>query len=143
MTVWDCADLPKFPKELQGIFVTPMIGRLESELFDICQSDCHRVSTELRLLSKKQVEHYWDRLRVQKSAPASDEEKEVFFLEATTLPCKVGFEMTKERGCPYLGNPKEEVRDQLTKLQNTILFRLAQYSKRENDPLRDYLRRHS
>lgn len=139
--VWNCAEgKPKFPNELQDIFITPMIGRLESELFDICQSDCHRVSTELRLLSEKQVEHYWDRLRIQTAIPTSTEDKEVFFLEATTLPCKVGFEMTKERGCPYLGNPKEELKDQLAKLQNTILFRFGQYSKREDDPLRKILR---
>jgi hypothetical protein len=122
--VWECRSDGKLPKELQGFFVEPMVARLEAELFDVCQSDCHRVNTDLRILSNNQVKNYWDRLRVHESTLTEDEA--VFFLEGKNLPCKVGFEMTEGRGCPYLGQIEKDIAKRLQKLHDTIKFRRKQ-----------------
>lgn len=137
-TVWDGTDAESLPEDVRDAFVAPMINRLETEVFDICQSDCFRVSTEPKLLNEKQIENYWDRLKVQDSK-SEEEDKPIFFMEAFKIPCKVGFKSSQKHGCPFLKDQKN-IKIRLSKLQATIFYRLKQKKEREDNPLRKYLR---
>jgi hypothetical protein len=138
-SVWDSIKGPSFPQEVRDIIIEPMLNHLETELFDICQSDCHRVTTDPRMLTEKEIENYWERLHVREAQSSTKEDDAVLTIETKQIACKVGFD-TKKQSCPYLWERKESFEEKLTKLQVTALFRLGQHLKRENDPLKKILR---
>jgi hypothetical protein len=98
--VWNDIDGVDYPDELRETILEPVLGVLQSELRDVCTNDCSRVMTEPELLQKKEIEMYWERLRV--SDGACRKEKHFLTMESYKEPCKVGFDVGKEAGCPLL-----------------------------------------
>ena len=137
-SVWDSIEGASVPQEVRDVIVEPMLNHLEAELFDICQDDCHRVMTDPRILTEKEIENYWDRLHVREPISPAKANDEVFTIEMKKIPCKVGFD-TRKQSCPYLWERNEGFEKKLTKLQATVLFRLGQHVKREHDPLKKLL----
>ncbi|MCX5959857.1 MAG: restriction endonuclease [Cyanobacteria bacterium] len=98
--VWNDDDGVDYPDELRETILEPVLGVLQRELRDVCADDCSRVMTESELLQKKEIEIYWERLRV--SDGVSRKEKHFLTIESYKEPCKVGFDVGKETGCPLL-----------------------------------------
>lgn len=125
----------ELPEEITAHFVHPMLRRLGAELFDVCQHRCHRINTKPSLLTEKQIESYWHRLRETDDKAEADEQEEIFVIEAKKVKCDVGF----KSGCPYFSDEKNKVEQQLADFRSTVLFRMAQFKKQQDDPLRKIL----
>lgn len=135
-SVWALTNQEKLPKEVTEFFVQPMLRRLEAELFDLCQDRCHRITTTPTLLSEKQIENYWDRLRENDEKAEGSEKENVLVIETKAVDCAVGF----KSGCPYFGDEKKALAERLDVMRRTIAFRFKEDEKRSRDPLRKILR---
>jgi hypothetical protein len=123
-SVWKNCEI-EFSKDIQEMVIGPMVYRLEQELFDLCMSDCFRVTAKPNVLNARDVKDYWERLRVRDVLPKI--EKESLFMEINSVKCKVGF--TKKERCYFLRDGNLPLNTQLEKLQKTIFFRLGQYNQ--------------
>ena len=98
----------KLPTDLREIILDPAIALLEVELYDICLTDCHRVRTKTRVLNDKQVQTYWERLRVHEPQPELNDQG-VCNMEFFEIGCNIGFQVSKKKNCPFAPNPKREL----------------------------------
>lgn len=142
-SAWRNPDGSDFPQEVRDAIMVPVVARLQAEIFDLCLSRCHRITTQPTLLTEQQIENYWDRLRINDSVPPIDPEKGAFTIEICTVPCKVGFRTTKKAGCPYLREADLSLSETLETLHKTIQFRQAQQAKQDSDPLRKLFLRYT
>lgn len=133
-SVWKDCEVD-FPKEIQEMIISPMLCRLQGELFDVCVRDCHRVSTKPGLLSEDQAKAYWERLRIRDDPPK--QQKEIFTMELKALECKVGFK--KNDGCHFLRDDDTPLTVRLEKLQKTIQFRFEKYKNAKDDIIQKLL----
>lgn len=125
-TVWDDIDGRSYTPEMKKMILEPVVGYLQSELKDVCAKKCRRVMTDLEILNEEEVETYWQRLRVTESA--KNESKQILIIESTTEPCVVGFELSKDVGCPLCNveNPHEQVEDFLGVASRVMSYRKGQ-----------------
>src|SRR5688500_19048092 len=89
------------------MILSPIRQRLRLELRDVCTSDCRRVTTDPLVLNEDAITHYWKRLR----EPLEDEEAPkglpILVMEHHFTPCKVGFALDQDTGCPLLVDEEE------------------------------------
>ncbi|MFL5382085.1 MAG: restriction endonuclease [Longimicrobiaceae bacterium] len=131
--IWAQSDIPA---DVQSLVMRPIIGRLRQQLCDVCTSDCSRVDTMPRLLTDRDIEQYWARFREPSSNDENDEveessiDKAFLVIECHTAPCKVGFSLNRERGCPLImsGNDDDEpeLLTTLEELEGVIRFRVKE-----------------
>lgn len=99
--VWNDVDGREYPEKVIKFILEPVLGTLQTEMKDVCASDCSRIITDAELLQEIEIEKYWDRLY-----PTTVDEKtdnRILTLEAHYKPCKVGFALNKDNGCPLCG----------------------------------------
>lgn len=91
-------------ERLKKWLLMPVLGRILSEVGDVCVSDCTRVDMDRALLSEDEVNNYWDQLRMPSGAGGEqeDEEKNRLIMENTDDTCKVGFELDEADLCPLV-----------------------------------------
>lgn len=121
--VWDDFDGRSYPLVAQQFILKPVVGYLQSELKDVCARNCRRVMTDLEILHEEEVEAYWHRLNVTESA--KEESKRILTIEKNTEPCLVGFELSKDIGCPLcnINNPHEHIEDFLDVVSRVMSYR--------------------
>jgi len=93
------------PDEVLEMLLLPVLGRLAGEMQDVCASDCDRVfaSDASTLLNPDDpVEVYWRRFDPAGRLNDGDERRSLV-LERASVPCKVGFEVGENCGCPLFG----------------------------------------
>lgn len=102
--IWNDVEGRAYPEKAIEFILEPVLSTLQTEMRDICTSDCDRVITRAKFLQESEIEKYWRRLKLHDS-----EEKEdtiILSIEAYDKPCKVGFFLNKENGCPLCGIEK-------------------------------------
>lgn len=95
-------DGKSFPDEVIEVLLMPVLDRLAGEMQDVCTADCDRLlgSEATTLIGPKHpVETYWRGVGAA-GASAEPDERRYLRLERHDGPCKVGFALNKERGCP-------------------------------------------
>lgn len=96
--VWNDVEGREYPEKVIELILEPVLGTLQTEMKDVCASNCHRVMTDPELLHEVEIESYWDRL--DPNAHNRSEEKRILTIEAYDKPCNVGFSVSKENSCP-------------------------------------------
>lgn len=89
------------PKEAREMLLMPIADQLQSELQDVCASDCERISMLDRNVltgDKDEVEDYW--LRLEPDGVEEETDRRILRLEKHDAPCRVGFHVDKDHGCP-------------------------------------------
>jgi hypothetical protein len=105
---WECTDSTLYPEKVRQMILSPILLRLRDELRNVCTSDCSRVRTDQVILDESGIETYWDRLRLPANKAAKPKDNSVFIIEYNDVPCKVGFELDRKHGCPFLLDDEEE-----------------------------------
>jgi hypothetical protein len=123
-------DGKEFPDNVVEIILMPILNRLVGEMQDVCSADCDRLlGTEKMTLEADPdpVDIYWKRL--DPSGELVDiEPKRFLLIERHDAPCKVGFPLNKERGCP-LYETKPSTKDVplfLSIIERVSKFRLGE-----------------
>lgn len=126
---WSQFDDREWPDKIKNYILSPVLDTLVLDLRDVCTSDCSRVSTSLAYLSETDVEKYWSRLVITDDPDKSDEPQRVLSIERNDTPCKVGFCVNKDIGCPINSNdnPEKRIFETLTEIE-----RIVKYRKSEN-----------
>ncbi|MBE3138648.1 MAG: restriction endonuclease [Actinobacteria bacterium] len=98
---WDVSGCANCPMEIRRLSINPVLRRLRDELFDVCTSDCTRISTDPFVLNKETTKNYWLRLKLPEKQGKNDKEsKRILIIETFGSPCKAGFKLNKKRHCP-------------------------------------------
>lgn len=118
------------PDEFREMVLSPVMYRLAGEMRDVCTSDCTRVSGSGATTlagDENPVGTYWQRLDPT-GAPADCGRKPFLHIESLKEPCKVGFAVGKERGCPlYEVEPTlKNVAEFLAVIERVSRFRSAE-----------------
>ncbi len=117
------------PQEIKELILGPVIDTLVTEIRDVCTSDCSRVMTSPLELSERDIELYWFRL----STNGSNENKKekVLSMESLKTPCKVGFCVSEEVGCPVNGDKyrKRDTSKLLFDIKKIVDFRKSEITK--------------
>jgi hypothetical protein len=126
--VWNGVEGREYPEKVREFILEPVLGTLQTELKDVCTSDCSRVMTDPELLQESEIEAYWDRLSFD-----TDEEKEnkrILTIESFKEPCKVGFTVNEKVGCPlcHLDSPHKDINDFIRIVDQVVRFRSKQKS---------------
>ena len=91
-----------FPDYVREILLLPLVQQLQSELQDVCPSDCKRMLTTrhtLRTDSGDELDTYWRRLQPDALAKPVEPDQSLR-LEKLDEPCIVGFPVDKDVSCP-------------------------------------------
>lgn len=122
-TVWDDVDGREYPEQLRKIVLEPVIDHLNSELSDVCTSNCRRVDADKIDLTEKEAKNYWQRLSVSDSA--SNEDNHFLTFESQKEPCEVGFSVSNEQGCPLTSveNPEDDIHSFLLVVDKVSKYR--------------------
>ena len=100
--------------------ITPVISSLFGQLRDVCVDDCRRVSIDPLVLSKSEIESYWQRLELRDDVDAP-KRREHLMIEDGRQSCNVGLPLTTEVFCPLvrleLDEDKVDVREAFALLQ--------------------------
>jgi hypothetical protein len=97
-SIWDDMKVGKYREKVREFILEPILGTLQTELKDVCASDCRRVMTDPALLQADEIEFYWDRLKTNRGVERA--RKSILTVESLKQPCKVGFSVGKKTGCP-------------------------------------------
>lgn len=121
--VWNDVEGREYPEKVVELILKPVLGTLQTELKDICASDCLRVMTDPELLQEKEIEVYWNRL--SPTVPDAQEDKRILTIEAHDEPCKVGFLLDKDNGCPlcHIESPYSALNDFIDVVDKVVGFR--------------------
>ena len=119
-----------FPDEVIEMLLVPVLDRLAGEMQDVCTADCDRLlgSEATTLVGPEHpVQAYWRGLDPV-GAPPQPDERRFFRLERHDGPCKVGFSLNKDRGCPLyeVGPTATNVVAFLSVIERVSEFRLAE-----------------
>lgn len=126
--IWNVTDR-EYPKEIQTIILEPIINQLQLELSDVCINDCNRVIQDKIEFSEDEIEQYWCRTKVQENA--IEENKDILRIETHTEQCKIGFNLSSEKGCPLVNddNPHLNLKNFIDTISDVINFRSNQVEK--------------
>lgn len=109
-SVWDTVEEGEFPEDIRRLITTPIIRQLKAELRDVCASDCRRVTMDPVELGKEGVETYWQRLTLPAEG-SKDKSNGFLIIEHRHSPCKIGFDVDPDHGCPVIHLEDEESKD--------------------------------
>src|SRR5579859_46076 len=131
-----------FPDHVREVLLLPLVRQLQSELQDVCSSDCKRMLTTRRALrteSGDELETYWRRLSPDGLAKPDEPERSLR-LEKLSEPCIVGFPVDKDVSCPLfeMEASLDNIAPLLTVLARVSWFRkdqaFAQWAAKEAAP---------
>ena len=127
--IWMADEENEYPEDLKNIILQPVLNLLQNQIRDVCTSDCCRVSTDNVLLTEKEVNQYWNRLSI--GTNSNKEDDTTLTIESLIEPCKVGFSVGKDNGCPLLGNDSSEsnIKETLEVIKAVTEFRLTEAKK--------------
>lgn len=110
---------------MRELLLVPTINHLCSQIRDLCTSDCRRIITDLSVLSNEEISTYWERLKPKTANQGTEQALRILTVEETTKPCKIGFNVDKNRHCPLLKDIKDlkSLAPMLASLQHAIRFR--------------------
>jgi hypothetical protein len=101
---WKLAGVTDFPEEAKDL-LRGVIERIRLEFLDACSRDCERVGGDTRLQTLIQFdETYWHRF--SESPTFKEEPTRRILIEKRDAPCKVGFSVDRDHGCPLTALPK-------------------------------------
>lgn len=126
----------QLPDQIQEMLLMPIIDQLLSEMQDLCSSDCDRVTTMDRGVltgDKDEVDNYW--LRLQPEGIEESGDRRHLRIEAQNKPCKVGFDVNEDNGCPLFAfDPSiKNVGELLTLVQRVAHFRKVQAAQHREE----------
>lgn len=118
------------PSEVKEMLFGPIADQLLSELQDVCSSDCVRLmSLNRQTLTEDadEVETYWSRFAPE-GVPEDTEPKRFLRIEKNDAPCKVGFSVDKDHGCPLFAAEASvaSMEDLLMVVKRVAAFRTAE-----------------
>lgn len=124
------------PDEIQEMLLMPITDQLLSEIQELCSSDCRRVSSIDRgalTQDKDEIDDYW--LRLESKGIDEPTDKRWMRIEAYNEPCKVGFPVNKDNGCPLFAfKPSiRNVEELFTLVQRVARFRKAQAAQERKE----------
>lgn len=128
----------KFPENVQAYLLMPIADQLLSEIQDICSANCTRiVALNRRALTddKDEIEEYWQRFETVETGDPAEPTRHVR-IEAYNEPCKVGFPVDKDHGCPLfqIEPSVQNFGELLAIIKRVAAYRKAQaMEKREAD----------
>lgn len=114
MVLENFLDVPDpYKTEGQALALAPILNCVTANVRNACTRDCVRVSLDLvgppDETAEHYAEHYWDGLIAAKESSDADLKSRwpnlrrySLTIEDSTKPCKVGFELNREIGCPLL-----------------------------------------
>jgi hypothetical protein len=117
------------PDEIKDYLIGPIADQLLSEIQDVCSADCERLHLfdyQTLTSDKDEVKDYW--LRLEPDGIEEPEDKRILRLEKHNAPCKVGFFVDADHGCPLFafepvpGN----ILEMFAMVQRVAAFRKAQ-----------------
>lgn len=122
---WSKFDDRKWPDEIREMILSPVLGALVHDVRDVCTSDCPRISTSLVSLSEAEVETYLRRLVITDDPDDLGEPVRILTIEKNDEPCKVGFCVNKDAGCPINNNdnPEKRIPETLVEVERIINYR--------------------
>lgn len=121
---WEMFEDCDYPQEIRNRILEPVLGTLQAELEDVCVNDCSRISSDPRSLSAKEIKSYWDRFGP--GLKETLEPQRYLRIESYDRPCKVGFEVDEERGCPLcaIDQPHESIMEFMEIVDRVTRFRM-------------------
>ncbi|MEA3353075.1 MAG: restriction endonuclease [Campylobacterota bacterium] len=124
--IWNTTDR-EYPREIQTMILEPIINQLQIELSDVCINDCNRVPQDKIELSEDEVEQYWFRTKFQENI--IEEKKDILRIETHTEPCKIGFTLSLENGCPLVRDDEahHNLKSFIETISDVIDFRSNQH----------------
>ena len=124
--VWNDVNGREYPKPVREMILEPVLSMLQTELRDVCVSDCRRVSSKPELLQEAEIKTYWDRLNSLSGARSVD--GRILRMEAFKEPCKVGFPVDKKVGCPlcHIDKPQSDIAGFIQVVEQVARFRSAE-----------------
>lgn len=90
------------PEKAVKFFLMPIFGSLQTDLQLVCSGDCARFSRDDSLKrwdGQDPLFDYWSRFDTRGISPPKDD-GDYYRLENTRKPCKVGFDVGQDDGCP-------------------------------------------
>jgi len=117
----------RFPEYVQEFLLMPIVDQLLSEMQDVCTADCERIhETDRRALTEEndEIDYYWQRLQPDGVDEPTDQA--ILRLERGDAPCKVGFPVDRDNGCPLFAFEPSVTN---TNAFFQIIKRVAQYRK--------------
>ena len=97
---WSSFDKEDWDNDDKEFILTPILNLLTNELRDVCMEDCERVMGDRYDLEDDEVKDYWKRLGMGGNHVYEEDNESVLSLEKNDAPCKVGFCVNKDVGCP-------------------------------------------
>ncbi len=95
-------DGEKMPDEVADQLFLPVLDRLMGEIRDVCTSDCERFFDHplTTLVSEAMSVESYPRRFSRTGFDDTEGDDSYFVLQNTTKPCKAGFALEGEKGCP-------------------------------------------
>jgi hypothetical protein len=121
--VWNDVAGREYPEKVRERILDPVLSTLRTELKDVCASNCRRVMTEPELLQDSEIKAYWDRLK--KDVGTKKERKRILTIESFKEPCRVGFPVSEQSGCPLcqIENPQSDIVEFIRVVDQVVGFR--------------------
>ena len=121
--VWDSVEGMTYPDKVREIILEPVLGTLQAELKDVCTHDCERIITDPEVLQDNEIEIFWNRLYPKEDEQAKN--KRILTIESHDKPCKVGFAVNRETGCPlcHIDAPASSIDEFINVINSVIQYR--------------------
>ena len=129
--VWGGGVNVDLPTDARTTVLSPVVGHLVAQVRDVCTDDCSRVSADLTTLREEDCATYWDRLKQPADQTPRERESVFVTVEKEKEPCKVGFEVGPEDGCPILrlsrlNHPEEDLEAAFSTLAQIVRERTGE-----------------
>lgn len=115
--------------KVKNYLLAPIADQLLSEMQDVCSADCERLyllDYHTLTTDKDEVKDYW--LRFEPEGIEEPAERRILRIEKNDAPCKVGFSVDADHGCPLFAfEPTHgNIDDMLAIIKRVSAFRKAQ-----------------
>ena len=116
-----------FPAEAKRLILEPILLAITHEVEDACITDCTRVLGDPSTLTEDEAKIFWKRFDRTGSYKPKDQER-VLRIESFSSPCKVGFEVGKQKSCPIfaMDRPQDNIPEALKIISEITKFRVQQ-----------------
>jgi hypothetical protein len=113
-----------YTEKTRKMVLTPVLDLLVTQVRDVCTSDCPRISTEPILLSEDEVTGYWRQIS-SVTHEKVEQDNRILVIESHNVPCKVGFRLSKKKGCPLCNTdaPEDNILQTLKTIKSVADFR--------------------
>jgi hypothetical protein len=105
---WEMTEQAELPQEAWEYLRGVVLERIRREFLNACSRDCERVSGETEIESFVSIdETYWHRF--SESSTFAVEATRRITIQKRDAPCKIGFPVDRDNGCPLMELPKHSV----------------------------------